>query len=44
MCVYIVHAALLDITPSANNGTFGALHHMLKANIADMLPPGTMDM
>lgn len=34
--------ALLNITPSANNGTFGALHHMLKPAVADTLPPGTV--
>ena len=34
--------ALLNITPSANNGTFGALHHMLKPAVADALPPGTV--
>ena len=33
-------AALLNITPSDNNGTFGALHHMLMQNLSDILPPG----
>jgi hypothetical protein len=39
--VYNLLCALLNITPSDNNGTFGALHHMLKPDVADMLPPVT---
>ena len=40
VCCFLI-LALLNITPSANNGTFGALHHMLKPEVVDQLPPGT---
>ena len=33
-------AALLDISPAANNGSLGALYHLLKPEVAALLPPG----
>lgn len=32
--------ALLGISPSDNNGTFGALHHFLKDDVVKKLPEG----
>jgi len=32
--------ALLGISPSDNNGTFGALHHLLKDDVVKELPEG----
>jgi ectonucleotide pyrophosphatase/phosphodiesterase family protein 1/3 len=40
--IYNLLCALLNITPSANNGTTGALNHMLKTNVAAMLPQGNV--
>ena len=34
-------AALLGITPSVNNGTFGSLYPLLQPEVASKLPPGT---
>ena len=33
-------AALLNIKPSDNNGTFGSLYPMLRPEVASKLPPG----
>ena len=39
----IVHTyvALLGITPAINNGTFGALYHLLKPTVVQKLPKGS---
>ena len=36
--LFYFYTALLGITPAENNGTLGALYHLLKADVAAKLP------